>query len=691
MNRRLLVFLLSFFSIGLILTSSAQADNGAIAYAYPLDGIEIDGDLSDWPEDLQRYPVQINSADEAVPGDAQYAAHFRAGYNAETNAIYIGIEVIDQTHSVSEDAETGWINQDGVILYFDRNHEPKGSGAVLFSAAGPHRNLLTGSDHWDADVENVTWDQVTVEVARSGNTTTYEWRIENDRGLKLDTTLGLDILISDSDDESHETSATLYAWGPGFGKSQAGGRTGDLFLLDAETALGTLEGQVNWQAVDQPGQEENSPRPQRVRMVSQDDANRWVQAAIDDDGHYQANVPAGRYTISIPDQTFGEENWRFMQVIASSSELNADVRADETTQAGELMIEIEPRPEILEARGVLFDYTPAQAESVDRVIQTLMDHYKVPGVSFALVKDAELVYHRVFGTQNAYSGEPVNESTLFEAASVTKIAFAFLVNRMAARGEIDMDKPLYQYLPFEDIAHDERYKKITARHVLSHQTGFPNWRWQNDDGQLDIKFYPGIKYGYSGEGFEYLGRVVAHIAEKPLEQLMYEEVQQVMGFVENTHFSANEALAEQASRGHWRGKAGPFDFPEAIGVAHSMNTEAKALSNFMINLIKREGLSSEGYELMLEPQIEVPRNEYDELDWPERFGLGFHMMNSPYGRVFGHGGNNGNFVAMFEIYDEHDMGWILFANSNTGPALINHLREYLIIGARPEQDELAMH
>ncbi|MEM7054203.1 MAG: serine hydrolase [Pseudomonadota bacterium] len=689
MNRRLALVLIAFFLVDLICTSSAQADNGAIAYAYPLSNIEIDGDLSDWPENLQRYPIQINNAGQVVPADDHYAAEFRVGYELESNALFIAIEVTDQLHSVADDTEVDWINQDGVILYFDRNHEPKGSGAVLFSAVGPHRDLLTGSGHWDADVENVSWDNATVEVARRENTTVYEWRIQNDRGLEPDTSLGLDILISDTDDATQATSGTLYVWGPGLGKSQAGGRMGDLFLVGADTAMGMLQGQVNWQAVAQDSDDDHEPpRPQRARVSADQDPGRWLQTAIDDSGNFQVQLPVGRYIVSIPDKTFGD-SWRDLQVVASSSLVTAQVHADQTTTASVLSIEIEARPDVLQANGVLFEYTPEQAASVDRAIQAMMAHYQIPGLSVALVKDAELVYHRVFGTQNAYSGEPVDKDTLFEAASVTKIAFAFVVNRMAERGEIDMDKPLYQYLPFDDIAHDERYKKITARYVLSHQTGFPNWRWQNDDGQLDIKFYPGIKYGYSGEGFEYLGRVVAHIAEKPLEQLVLDEVLLPMGFAENTHFSANEALAENASRGHWDGKAGPYDFPEEIGVAHSMNTEAKTLSNFMINLIKREGLSAEGYAKMLEPQIEVPLDESDPLQWPQRFGLGFHMTNSPYGLVFGHGGNNGNFLAMFEIYDEHDMGYIVFANSNTGQSLINHLREYLIIGQQPELTQTA--
>ena len=78
----------------------------------------------------------------------------------------------------------------------------------------------------------------------------------------------------------------------------------------------------------------------------------------------------------------------------------------------------------------------------------------------------------------------MDENTLFEAASVTKPVFSFAVQRLAERGVIDLDKPLYLYLPYPDIEYDERYKLMTARHVLTHRTGFPNWRWMNEDGKL---------------------------------------------------------------------------------------------------------------------------------------------------------------------------------------------------------------
>lgn len=82
---------------------------------------------------------------------------------------------------------------------------------------------------------------------------------------------------------------------------------------------------------------------------------------------------------------------------------------------------------------------------------------------------------------------------------------------MVDQGILNLDQPLYTYLPYSDIAHDDRYKLITARMILCHTSGFPNWRFLNADKKLDIKFTPGTQYLYSGEGFEYLANVIAYL------------------------------------------------------------------------------------------------------------------------------------------------------------------------------------
>ena len=99
-------------------------------------------------------------------------------------------------------------------------------------------------------------------------------------------------------------------------------------------------------------------------------------------------------------------------------------------------------------------------------------------------------------------------------------------------GVIELDKPAYQYLSkpladyreYKDLAGDDRWKKITPRMLLSHTSGFPNWRRFTPDQKLHINFEPGSRYAYSGEGIALLQLVVESATKKSLEDLMQEKV-----------------------------------------------------------------------------------------------------------------------------------------------------------------------
>jgi CubicO group peptidase (beta-lactamase class C family) len=667
--------------LGLVPTMTLHADNGQLARATVVSELTIDGDFSDWPAELERHPVGLNNNGDPRPGDADFDAAFRAAFDPATNQVFVALEVRDDVHHVSEAEGVSWQEQDGVILYLDAEHSARGSGAALYSANGPQRQMLTPQYTWDTETLELDWDDAELAVVRSGDVTRYEWRLDVPRDLATPRSLGFDLVVIDHDGPDSGTGSQLLTWGPGLGKSQGGGRLGDLVLLSPDVARGRLEGQVRLDPAAIPADNDDDQLlRRRVRLVSQESPELWVQVRSDDVGNYGIELPTGSWTVSLPDGAYGAVWSEDYVVFAPDAPVEAVVEAGETTTVGALNLGVAAAPAIQGEAGRLFDWGPDDVPELERLVTELMTHYRIPGVSLALVNDGALVYHQTFGTRNAFTGEPVTPETLFEAASITKIVFAFAVNRMAERGEIDLDKPLYQYLPFEELAYDKRYQKITARHVLSHQSGMPNWRWQNDDGRIDLKFYPGIQYGYSGEGYEYLGRVVAHLAGKPLETVLMEEVQTPMGFAERTFYADSDALRAAASRGHFGGKPTPHIFADAVGPAHSMVTEAGVFSNFMINLLDRQGLSEEGYAAMFEPQVAIPAEDNDPVAWPARYGLGFHLMNSPEGLVFGHGGNNGDFMCNFEAYDAHDAGFIVFTNGNAGIRLINALREFLVIG-----------
>ena len=193
---------------------------------------------------------------------------------------------------------------------------------------------------------------------------------------------------------------------------------------------------------------------------------------------------------------------------------------------------------------------------MDEFIKSQMDSLGIPGMSIAVINDAKIVYYRVLGVSNIDTKEKVNDETLFDAGSMTKTPFAFLVMKMVEKGILNLDQPLYTYLPYPDIAYDERYKLITARMVLCHTSGFPNWRIMNKDQKLDIKFTPGTQYLYSGEGFEYLANVAAHlmnIQKNDLQDLFVKEVAAPLG-MQFAYFVWSDYVASHQATGHFDNK-----------------------------------------------------------------------------------------------------------------------------------------
>jgi CubicO group peptidase (beta-lactamase class C family) len=136
---------------------------------------------------------------------------------------------------------------------------------------------------------------------------------------------------------------------------------------------------------------------------------------------------------------------------------------------------------------------------------------RVPGISIARVT-RESVDPAQAGVLLAGSGQRVEAETIFEAASLSKPVFAYAVfQQLVVPGTLDLDRPLDAYLPAPYPSADARTAKITARHVLTHTCGLPNWRHAIGE-PLTLAFDPGTQYRYSGEGFYFLQTVVERLA-----------------------------------------------------------------------------------------------------------------------------------------------------------------------------------
>ena len=146
----------------------------------------------------------------------------------------------------------------------------------------------------------------------------------------------------------------------------------------------------------------------------------------------------------------------------------------------------------------------------------LMEVGHVPGVVIGTLQDGKPGWTRALGVRNIETREPMQPGTIFQAASLSKQPTAYAAFALRDQGKLDFDKPLVAYV---DDLEDPRARTITARHVLSHSSGFPNWR--SEEGQkLRPAFAPGSKFQYSGEGYFYLQRVMEKVTGLGFSELM---------------------------------------------------------------------------------------------------------------------------------------------------------------------------
>lgn len=175
----------------------------------------------------------------------------------------------------------------------------------------------------------------------------------------------------------------------------------------------------------------------------------------------------------------------------------------------------------------------ATIQQLEKNIPELMKKDGVPGLAIAVIRGGKTTWVHGFGIKEAQSNQPVMEDTVFEAASLSKPVFTYGVLKLVDQGRLGLDVPLTTYLPKPFVAGDERLAKITARIVLSHRTGFPNW--PADDGSVSIYFKPGERFSYSGEGYIYLQRVVEQITGKALNDYMTEAVFTPLGMTSSSY------------------------------------------------------------------------------------------------------------------------------------------------------------
>ena len=291
----------------------------------------------------------------------------------------------------------------------------------------------------------------------------------------------------------------------------------------------------------------------------------------------------------------------------------------------------------------------------------------VPAAGVAIIENGKLKYTKVFGELRkggpTRPPTPAPPNSIFQVASLTKPIVEILTLQLVSNGMWNLDEPLANYWVDPDVQNDPRHKKLTTRHVLTHQSGFPNWRSSNAANKLEFMAEPGTQVNYSGEGLEYLRRALEKKFNEPLERLAQKHLFQPYG-MKDTRFFWDASMDESRFAVAHNKEGKPYDIYKNsnANAADLLLTTVEDYGRFAVNVLQGRGLSKSVFDEMVRPQVLYPsgKNLF--------FGLGWMIMpelsNGEYALI--HTGSDPGVSTVVVLFPKSQRGLIVFTNGDNG-------------------------
>ncbi|MEI6668451.1 MAG: serine hydrolase domain-containing protein [Acidobacteriota bacterium] len=286
-----------------------------------------------------------------------------------------------------------------------------------------------------------------------------------------------------------------------------------------------------------------------------------------------------------------------------------------------------------------------------------MEHERVQGLALGVIENGTVVRVAAYGIRNA-ARDPLTTQTIMYGASLTKTAFTYVVMQLVDEGRLNLDRsiadllprPLPEYDDYHDLVGDVRWRALTLRILLTHTSGFANFRWLEEDGKLRFHSDPGTRYGYSGEGF--------YIAQLVLEQALGLDVGREMqtrvfdrfGMTRTSMQWRPDFRVNLADGFRIDGTPEPHDERSSVSAAGSMDTDIDDQARLWAGIVRGDGLSSAARAEMMRPQVAITSAHHFPTLAPETnpanatiglaAGLGVITFQDARGEVWFKGGHN---------------------------------------------------
>lgn len=336
------------------------------------------------------------------------------------------------------------------------------------------------------------------------------------------------------------------------------------------------------------------------------------------------------------------------------------------------------------------------AAQVDATVTQLMASAHVTGVGVAIFHDSKIAYLHAYGLRDTEKKLPLTPDSVMTSASLSKSAFAVLVMRLVQQHVLSLDKPIAAYLPkplpdypaYSDLQGDDRWKKLTLRILLSHTSGFPNFRGLEPDLKLHIHFDPGPRYGYSGEGIQLAQFVVETVTGKSLTDLMEGNLYRPLGMTRTSMVWQPRFESDFANGYDEYGRSLGPERRSSPAAAGSMQTTLHDYAVLLSALLRSKPLGIPATGSLFNRQIAIhSAHQFPSLA-PETttandairlsYGLGWGIYFSPYGKAFFKEGHDEGWRHLALCFRQHGDGILILTNSSNGEGIFKPLIDSIL-------------
>ncbi len=333
-----------------------------------------------------------------------------------------------------------------------------------------------------------------------------------------------------------------------------------------------------------------------------------------------------------------------------------------------------------------------------------MSEHHVPGLALSVVRNGELAGLATYGIRDMRTGAPLNADSVMSGMSWTKFVFAAYVAELAAEGRIDLDRPIGDYLPqplpayedYADLEGDDRWRALTLSLLLSHQSGFPNFRFfppnSDYDAEAPLAFFqdPGTSYAYSGEGFQIAQLIVSEALDIDIAADLERRLFAPLGN-SDIGLSWRDSFEDDYDAGHDTDGA-PLGHPvrREFDAAGSLNSSPRAFAQLVAAFMEGDLISDAARAELVSPQIEI-RSAHQFPPWSDKrdeslaavnlsAGLGVVLWDGPQGRGFFKGGHDRGGDNMLVCLLDRDICVLAMANAPNGHLVFPQIFEALLGG-----------